>query len=332
MAKVDYRKIKTTTVAMKVESVRGTYETLAAADTYCVQNATLPTVTPNILELDCSNGTLTPADNTVLIGDEEVTFNFDIAFPISELATTPYSDYLSNIGLLWTAGGFVTSDAGGVSITSTPDDDADDSISFSYNVGGWEYRARGCVANEIKISAIIKQAVFMNISLIGTLESRSEQTPLAKTGIYSPDKEVCGGLTFRLTDDNFVTAYLSKCNSAVLTITNTVIPIESITATKGIAYHAIIDRDTRIMFECSPFYVGTDQKDEDVYGFYTDSTKVEIDLSGAGNEIIQLKGKITAFEGKDVNGAFKNDVEIRVTGTGAETAPNLPIYIKVYSA
>jgi len=307
MAK-DHRKIKITTIAMKAESVRGTYETLAAANTYCVQNATLPTVTPNILELDCSNGTMTPADGTVLVGDQEATMSFDIAFPIS---TTDASTYATNYSFIWNAIGFSCADS--TNVTITPADASASSLSASYNIDGWEYRIRGCVASECKISAITKEAVFMNVTLIGTISDRLEATPLVATSAIALTPEMCVGLTLSIIESG--TSYKSLCTSAVLTIINKVKAIQSVTATKGIAYHAIVERDSRIMLDCSTFWESTNQSDDEIYGFFEASTKVQVSILNSASILLDCKGKITAFDQKDSDGSLHTDLEVKATGT-----------------
>ena len=324
MAKVDYRKIKMTTVAMKAESVRGTYETLAAADTYCVQNAVLPTVTANVLELDCSNGTMTPADGTVLVGDQEVSLTFEITFPIDGIATTPYADYETNMELIWNAAGFSLT-AADPATAMIPVDASATGISISYNVDGWEYRVRGCVASEMVVSLVTKENAKMMLTMIGTLnqtptaQGKLESVALSTTGGYTIASQIVGGTAFDLDSATGGTNYLAYATSIILTVTNTVIPITSVTATKGIAYHTIIDRDSRIMLECSPFWLSTDQADDEVYAFFTAGTRVDLGVDGVSDsDMIQFKGKITAFEDVDVDGALKHNVEIKATGAVAD--------------
>ena len=316
MAFIENRKIKITTVGLKEETTRGNYIAITDAETYCVQNAALPTVTPNLLELDCSNGTLTPGDDTVLVGDQEVTVTFDIAFPINTLAATPFTNYETFVKPIWEICGFALTD-NTTYYTIIPVDASATGMSLSYNVDGWEYQVRGCVASEVKISMITKEAVFMNLTLVGTLEDKLEKTALNAASAYHTVPLICGESSLSIKEG--ANGYNSMIISSVLAITNKVKPMASVTATKGIAYHYIVDRDSRIVLDCSTFWESANQADDEIYDCFVESTKVEVSiLNGSGSEFIQLKGKITAHDGTDSDGALHTNLEVKATGAVAD--------------
>lgn len=302
-------------LTLKAESVRGTYETMTSANAYCVQNLDAPSFSHNIVETGCSNGSLTPPDDSILVGDTEVTLSFDIYFPVTAIDATTYEE---NFSFIWKSLGF-----GVVATTNfiaTPNDNSVGSVSIAYNIDGIEYRVRGCVASEFSISAVTKEAILMKISYIGTLSDRLEaEAVVATSAIVADGGQVTGGLT--LTIDS----YSCKTSSLILTCTNAVKAITDLTPTKGVSYHAIMDRDVMLALDCSRFYAGAVQSDDEVWALFKDETKINIIASAGVNEVISFDGKISDWQPKIEDGEHRFD--LTATATGAT-----PLIVTVFDA
>jgi len=320
-----YRRIKRLIVGIKEEGTRGTYadpDITMPLDAYCVFNADIPNLINDVQELECSNGTLTSGDDTVLVGDTQVKLSFDIAFPTELLSSADYSNYATYAEPIWKAAGtkFVTYGSGKKII---PEDLSDTAISVKYDVDGYTYKVRGMVAESVTVNIVAGKPTMARVSLIGTLESLSEAAP-TEAGVVPnfslmPKTTDDFDIAFTITPEDGGSAFNVKACAyeSTFTIANTVVPCDTYTVGKGIAFYYIADRKILFDVKSTSYYLSSTNDDANVtmYDSFTAGDVITAYLSNkTANNILGIHGRILDYQPINKNGILAYDISIKHTG------------------
>jgi len=322
MASVQIRLARKALVALKLEATRGTYETLATADTYEVTDLSWQTLSAEQLSWNTLRNTLTKDPDAIKIGNLTGAITFTTAVPLATAESSTATTFNTKLGQLFEACG-TDSDLTPVTTSITPADNSTSSLSISFNANGIEVRMRGCVGS---FKLILNAGEFARIewTFAGVIEDVLESGALAITSIVSITPEVVESMgTFTLTPAAG-TAALACVASSELECGAETTAYKCMAGDKGIGFFFNSDRVSTLSLITGPMYSAADaQLDDELYAAFEDSTLITVQCShnvtwadpGLRYTFI---GTISDLQLTDVDGSVRWNIVISGAAAAAE--------------